>query len=64
MERKIGEVFLYINIKLKVIETYNHQWCELCYFNSSLNCMKGEGVSNCFGCARKDGKDVFFVEVK
>ena len=64
MERKIGEVFLYNGIKLKVIKTYNHQWCQLCYFNNVSSCTKEEGVSNCFGCARSYGNDVFFVEIK
>lgn len=61
MERKIGEVFEYNGVKLKVIKEIN--MCSKCYFQSvyckSLALIRGE----CQSASRTDG-GVIFVKVE
>ena len=59
MERKIGEVFKYGEICLKVIPS-PFEDCGDCYFSES-SCHKIKELGKCTG--RDDGCDVKFVEV-
>lgn len=59
MERKIGEVFDYKGVKLKVVEA--DDYCNECYFNLSYTCCtKPKNVDKCYN--RSDGKKVIFKE--
>lgn len=60
MERKIGEVFDYKGVKLKVVES--DDYCSECYFNLSYaQCTKPKNVDKCYN--RSDGKKVIFKEL-
>ena len=67
MERKIGEVFEYNGVRLKVVEG---EGCENCYFHKitplRYACKLSEHLhihGNC-GTVREDGKSVQFVKVE
>ena len=57
MERKIGEIFNYKGVTLKVVEEIDG--CDYCYFKDVGNC--NSDTPNCTG--RSDGKSVIFKEV-
>lgn len=67
MERKIGEIFEYGSRQLQVKEygEYREYYgCCKCYFYSN-GCLFSKRVRGC--CAkmeRKDGKDVYFKQVR
>ena len=58
--RKIGEIFDYKGVKLKVVES--DDYCSECYFNLSYaDCIKPKNVDKCYN--RSDGKKVIFKEL-
>ena len=65
MEKAVGEVFGFNNVKLQVKDIGNKACCDGCYFDESEH--KCFDAHNCTGsCHRSlcsDGKDVVFVEV-
>ena len=60
MERKIGEIINYKEVKLKVIK--GDGYCTNCFFNYLGHCLKPENLGECEGC--KDKPDVIFKEIK
>ena len=61
MERKLGEVFEYNNVKLQVIEQKDGCSCNDCYFiNEGIDC----NGQLCLRCDRHDRKSVIFKEIK
>lgn len=60
MERKIGEIFIYGKVKLKVVK--GDGYCTNCYFNYLSHCLKPENLGKCEG--REDNKDIYFKEIK
>ena len=70
MERKVGEVFDFNGVKLRVEESLRQYSCYGCYFyntNSRHVCHDLNNrcrLSDCYGQFRSDGNDVIFVEVK
>ena len=61
MERKLGEVFEYNNVKLQVIENKDGFSCNDCYFiNEGIDC----NGQLCLRCDRHDRKSVIFKEIK
>ncbi len=60
MERKIGEVFEFAGLKLKVQEVKDAS-CDECFFNDikCLEMVHGE----CCSCYRTDDKDVIFKDI-
>ena len=61
MERKLGEVFEYNNVKLQVIEQKDGFSCNDCYFiNEGIDCDE----QLCLRCDRDDRKSVIFKEIK
>ena len=66
MERKIGEVFNFKNIKLKVKEAEEERYCVGCYFlNEGLQCcdLKDTILGFCCDGNRSDLKSVIFQKV-
>lgn len=67
MERKIGEVFEYNGVRLKVVEEY---YCDHCYFrdkHENEGCYRSEHTlvsGQCSEQRREDGKSVQFIEIK
>lgn len=67
MERKIGEVFEYNGVRLKVVEG---DFCENCYFRDKREnepCVRSEHISVSGACSkqkREDHKSVQFIEIK
>lgn len=62
MERKIGEIFEYEGKRLKVVQ---HKGCSpMCVIGKTKKCISSFDLvaGNCTP-ARKDGKEVIFVEV-
>ena len=67
MERKVGEVFDFNDVKLQVKDMGYNASCNGCYFNGSI-CTNNEARSInqtgwCLRACRTDGKHVVFVEV-
>ena len=61
MERKLGEVFEYNNVKLQVIEQKDGFSCNDCYFiNEGIDCDE----QLCLRYDRHDRKSVIFKEIK
>ena len=67
MERKVGDVFNFNGIKLKVMRT-NNRLCDGCHFEQFDNkCWQINGIEDtglCSGRFRSDKNDVIFVRVK
>lgn len=68
MEVKVGEIFQYslLNLKVKVVKSESNP-CEGCYFGKRglLDCAKVMSVAGpCSAAHREDGNNVVFVEVK
>ena len=63
MERKIGEVFEFEGRKYKCIESFklDKVSCHICAF-FVIDCKYC--LSECYHGYRKDGKEVYFVEVR
>lgn len=63
MERKVGEVFEYNGVKLRVArETYMHN-CDGCFFRFNLQCkLSAQKRGECLSDSRSDG-GVIFVKV-
>lgn len=65
-EFKIGEIFQFGRIKLRVEETNHNDGCVKCFFNA-LDCSEcilfNDVVGNCLP-NREDGKNVIFVKVE
>lgn len=65
MERAIGEIFDFNDVKLQVKDIGEKACCDGCYFDESEH--KCFDAHNCTGYChrpfRSDGKDVVFVEV-
>lgn len=67
MERKIGEVFEYYGVRLKVVEGF---YCNHCYFRGKCEneeCCTSEHILVSGPCSkrkREDGKSVQFIEIK
>ena len=68
MERKVGEVFEFNGIKLKVKITNNSDVCYGCYFDKlDDECRKIHVIEEtglCYDGFRGDKNDVIFVEVE
>lgn len=66
MERAIGEVFDFNDVKLQVKDIGKKVCCDGCYFDKSeYKCSDVHNcIGYCFGPFRSDGKDVVFVEVE
>ena len=68
MERAIGEIFDFNDVKLKVKDTCREACCDGCYFDESEHECFDAYISGCIGvCSRlfrSDGKNVIFVEVE
>ena len=66
MERKVGEVFGFNDVKLQVKDIGKKACCDGCYFDESEH--KCFDAHNCTGYChrpfRSDGKNVIFVEVE
>lgn len=67
MERKVGEVFEFNGIKLKVKRT-NNPVCDGCYFER-FDCVfwqtnRIEETGRCYSDIRRDKNDVIFVKVE
>lgn len=64
MERKIGEVFDYEGIELKVVKETSA--CDGCYFNKPMACedRDEEEIGCCINVNREDDADVIFQEVE
>ena len=60
MERKLGEVFKYNNVKLQVIEQEDGFSCNDCYFLNGIDCNE----QLCLRMDRHDRKSVIFKEIK
>lgn len=61
MERKIGEIINYNNVKLQIINS--NKYCNGCYFLADcFECVKPDSFEPCTN--RKDTKEVIFKEVK
>ena len=60
MERKLGEVFEYNNVKLQVIEQKDGFSCNDCYFLNGIDCNE----QLCLRMDRHDRKSVIFKEIK
>ena len=67
MERKVGEVFEYNGIKLKVVECENVEefFCGDCFFQSETGdcCVNEKCLGYCSYEYRKDNKDIIFKRV-
>ena len=69
VERKIGEVFDFNGIKLRVQDAGYKASCNGCYFCVSFYCQCYELhhkqlIGECYRIYREDGKDVIFMEVQ
>ena len=68
MERKVGEVFDFKEIKLQVKDIGNKACCDGCYFDESEHKCFDAHISGRIGvCSRlfrSDGKHVIFVKVE
>lgn len=64
MERKIGEVFDFLGVKLRVAEAVTG--CKNCYFESPMGCKKNydSTVGLCIDLFREDHKNIIFKKVK
>lgn len=60
MERKIGEIFEYEGIKLKVVETENFSCHGCCFLELGYKCYD----QMCMRFLRKDRKNVVFKSVE
>ena len=64
MERAIGEIFGFNDVKLQVKDTGEKACCDGCYFNEFLiRNVCGIYAGYCYGPFRSDGKNVVFVEI-
>lgn len=68
MERAIGEVFGFNDVKLQVKDTGKRISCDGCYFDESEHECPDAHIQDCIGFCldelRSDGNNVVFVEVK
>lgn len=66
MERNVGEVFCFNNVKLQVKDIGNKACCDGCYFDESEHkCFDAHNCTgSCHRSLRSDGKNVVFVEVQ
>lgn len=68
MERAIGEIFGFNDVKLQVKDTGEKACCDGCYFDESEYECSDAHIQDCIGYCyepfRSDGKNVVFVEVK
>lgn len=66
MERKVGEVFEFNNIKLQVIENINPLTCRRCYFSDKYCFYPSivEKIGECLDFCRLDENNVYFKEIK
>lgn len=68
MEREVGEIFGFNDVKLQVKDTGEKACCDGCYFDEFWHsCVRnGCGIyaGYCYGLFRSDGKNVIFVEVR
>lgn len=62
MERKIGEVFEYHGILLKVVkQDFYKNSCEGCYFDGAMFCPRNDDrVGDCLYFYREDEESVIF----
>lgn len=60
MERKLGEIINYKEVKLKIVK--GDGYCTNCFFNYQGHCLKPENLGKCNG--REDKLDVIFKEIK
>lgn len=64
MERKVGDVFDFNGIKLKVKRT-DKPVCNGCFFEKfDCGCWQINGIEETDLCFRSDKNDVIFIEVK
>ena len=63
MERSVGEIFNYKEIKLEVKEAEKKN-CENCSFLKEKNCGDISILGECSGGYRTDKKEVIFVETE
>ena len=65
MEKAVGEVFSFNNVKLQVKDIGNKACCDGCYFDESEHkCFDAHNCTgSCHRSLRSDSKDVVFVEV-
>lgn len=65
MERAIGEVFGFNDVKLQVKDIWEKACCDGCYFDESEHkCFDAHDCTGyCHRPFRSDSKDVVFVEV-
>ena len=68
MERKIGEVFDFVGVKLRVEIAKDKASCEGCYFDyTMIPCWRANGNSNtghCIDYTRSDKEYVIVVKVE
>ena len=68
MERKVGEVFDFDGVKLRVERADDETSCNGCYFRHTRRSCFGSGiipyVGRCNTIARSDKESVIFVEVE
>ena len=67
MERHIGEIFYYNDVKIEVIKI-NRDCCTGCYFYNKVRHTCNRNIENnigsCISYLRKDLKNVIFKEIK
>ena len=63
MERKVGEVFKFEGIVLKVIELYDPD-CEGCHFQDTNCHNKKSIIGKCTSHCREDDREVMFIKVE
>ena len=68
MERKVGEIFNFKDICLRVEESPKQELCYGCYFskhNRKYSCHEDSRkcLGNCSGFYRRDQKSIIFIEV-
>lgn len=61
MERRIGEIFEYDGVKLKVAK--ETRMCDGCFFKYNLKCRESAQIGECQSASRSDG-GVVFVKVE
>lgn len=68
MERKVGEVFDFNGVKLRVERADDETSCNGCYFRHPRRSCFGSGIILCVGrcntIARSDKESVIFVKVE
>ena len=66
MERKMGEIFKFNDIKLQVIENVDPPTCIRCYFSDKycFNPDIVEIIGECHDFCRLDENNVYFKEIK